>query len=313
MNMNKLLSKILCNICIVVYKDLEMINTGSEIFSHTHLYTIHPPPHVFIHQVYNCVPISCNGEAITLTGSLRDIIANSLTWLVIVAEKSIVWRVVAHCFIISLICSSKFSSNIRSASSKTRICKKNKMKFNYNSLPIITSNIDKIEVIIHFLVKKSLWFIFPFLLFCLFISTHSSTWLTSIFFMWKFGALRRWSISLPGVAMTMSGICLSACSWIWTSRPPTQRATVIEVNFDISLVTSNTWKKDGLHKYLYIFLVCLFVCFSHRSCFSDQSQWNTGWKFLHNNSSHNQSIRASTIDPIIQYKGTIFHQKSKLS
>ena len=43
---------------------------------------------------------------------------------------------------------------------------------------------------------------------------------TSTSLRWNDGALRRWSISRPGVAMTMSGNWRSAASWDFMSSPP---------------------------------------------------------------------------------------------
>ena len=54
----------------------------------------------------------------------------------------------------------------------------------------------------------------------------------STLFKLKLGALCKWSMSLPGVAITTSGPSLRAASWVLISRPPVRYNRSLRVDFN---------------------------------------------------------------------------------
>lgn len=79
-------------------------------------------------------------------------------------------------------------------------------------------------------------------------------------FRWKLGALCKWSISRPGVAMTMSGPRRSAASCAFTLRPPVMnivgKFTQLRFSLQLNLngMQANRYWKCNMHLFRYILI-----------------------------------------------------------
>lgn len=179
-----------------------------------------------------------------LTGCFSDTEARSCTASDIVAENSMVCLVWAHWRMISFICSAKYSSNILirkdiysdfftmnlySISFKIMSCMATLQYFNIHINRLKTSILSKnistptwntlaLNYVENgeYIKKKKNKQIKQLMSY---LSASSSTRI-SMFLREKFGELCKWSISLPGVAMTISGFMRRAASCALISNPP---------------------------------------------------------------------------------------------